>query len=484
MACDTTVRRHRTALRRHDFSKPVRIALEADLIHAKSTVLDYGCGHGDDIRGLQSCGICCFGWDPVYRPEGELRNADVVNLGYVVNIIDDPGERGDVLQDAWRYADKVLVVSARLDYESKGATLERHGDGYLTSVGTFQKFFNQHELREWIDNTLGVSGIAAAPGVFFVFRDEALKQSFAASRFRRRSALPDQRMSDLLFDHHKEVLQSLMAFYASRGRLPADTELSEAPDLIGAFGSLRRAFAVVRRVTGTEQWDCIEQERTQDLLVYLALARFSGRPRFSALPVDIQFDVKTFFGAYTRACGQADELLFSAADMDTVSQACDSAPCGKATHEALYVHTSALPCLAPILRVYEGCARAYFGNVEGANIVKLNRRRPQISYLWYPEFESKPHPELMECLVVTLESLEVRHRDYSDSANPPVLHRKEQFLPPDDPLRPKFERLTRQEERWGLYENPASIGNRESWSQLLDAKGVRLRGHRLVRARS
>jgi hypothetical protein len=39
--------------------------------------------------------------------------------------------------------------------------------------------------------------------------------------------------------------------------------------------------------------------------------------------------------------------------------------------------------LPVILRVFEGCARAYFGRVDGANVVKMNRLEPRISYLTY-----------------------------------------------------------------------------------------------------
>jgi hypothetical protein len=35
----------------------------------------------------------------------------------------------------------------------------------LTRRRTFQKFFGQQQLREWIDQTLGVSSVAAGPGV-------------------------------------------------------------------------------------------------------------------------------------------------------------------------------------------------------------------------------------------------------------------------------------------------------------------------------
>jgi len=47
--------------------------------------------------------------------------------------------------------------------------------------------------------------------------------------------------------------------------------------------------------------------------------------------------------------------------------------------------------------------------------------------------------------------------------NPPILHRKETFLPPDDPRRERFARLTRQEEKYGLYAETSTIGTREGW---------------------
>ncbi len=74
-----------------------------------------------------------------------------------------------------------------------------------------------------------------------------------------------------------------------------------------------------------------------------------------------------------------------------------------------------------------------------------------------------------------------RHR--AASANPPVLHRKEAFHCPDDPRRPKFARLTVQEERARSLDDTATIGTRAGWAERLRERGYALRGHRLVRSR-
>jgi DNA phosphorothioation-associated putative methyltransferase len=167
--------------------------------------------------------------------------------------------------------------------------------------------------------------------------------------------------------------------------------------------------------------------------------------------------------------------------MAAISAACHEAACGKLLSEALYVHTVGVPMLPPLLRVYEGCARGYIGVVDDANIVKLHRRVPQVSYLAYPHFDRDPHPALVGSLVVHLRTLQVRYLDYRATDSPPILHRKETFVPADYPLREKFARLTCQEERWGLYEHPATIGTRQAWERLLAEKGVQLIGHRVIR---
>ena len=51
------------------------------------------------MNGLQALGHQADGWDPVYRPETPKRKTDVVNLEYVVNVIEDPAERLEALVD-------------------------------------------------------------------------------------------------------------------------------------------------------------------------------------------------------------------------------------------------------------------------------------------------------------------------------------------------------------------------------------------------
>jgi hypothetical protein len=77
---NASVARQLTALARQGFSAPVQALARYGLISPSTEVFDYGCGRGDDVRGLAANSIAAFGWDPYYRPDSPKRVADVVNF--------------------------------------------------------------------------------------------------------------------------------------------------------------------------------------------------------------------------------------------------------------------------------------------------------------------------------------------------------------------------------------------------------------------
>jgi DNA phosphorothioation-associated putative methyltransferase len=480
----TPIQRHKTAIRRGDFSRPIKCLLRDGLIGPDVTLFDYGCGRGEDVELLVAEGVACSGWDPAHRPEAARQAADVVNLGYVINVIENPAERDATLRSAWELCRRLLVVSAQVQLAGRGREPVEFGDGVLTSRGTFQRFYEQNELKAYLEACLQREAIPAGLGTFYLFRDDARQQQYLANRFRRREVLPRRRILELRFEENRDVLEPFMAAIGALGRLPAPDELAEAPALAVRFGNLKRAFAFVQKMTGgAATWDAIARRRREDLLVYLALARFGKRPKLSQLPRPLQRDMKAFFGSYRRACVEADALLLRAGDSAAIDEACRRSPVGKVLPDDLYVHRDALGSVEPILRIYEECGRAYLGEVEGANVVKIHRRSGKLSYLIYPEFDTDAHPALLRCVRLNLRSRQIECHDYVKSRNPPVLHRKEAFLHADHPLFARFRRLTEQEERHGLLDDPSGIGTRDGWARRLNERGFAVHGHRLVRSR-
>jgi DNA phosphorothioation-associated putative methyltransferase len=476
------IQRHKTAIRRGDFSRPVKCLLRDGLIGKDVTFFDYGCGRGEDVELLAAEGIACSAWDPAYRPDAPRVQADVVNLGYVLNVIEDPAERADTLRWAWELCRQLLAVSAQVLMAGRGKEPVEFGDGVLTGRGTFQKFYEQTELKSYLEAQLQVEAIPAGIGTFYLFKDEARQQQFLANRFRRREILPRRRIAELRLEETRTALEPLMEVVAALGRLPDPVEFLGAQAVIERFGSLKRAFAAIQRITDAETWEAIARRRREDLLVYLALARFRKRPVFSQLPLTLQRDMKAFFGTYAKACAEADGLLFKAGDAAAIDEACKQSTVGKLLPDDLYVHRAALDSLGPLLRIYEGCGRAFLGEVEGANLIKIHRRTGKLSYLVYPDFDTDPHPALARCVKLNLRSRQIECYDYVQSSNPPVLHRKDAFLHPGHELHAKFARLTAQEEKNGLLEDPSGIGTREGWARRLSERGFTLKGHRLFRA--
>jgi hypothetical protein len=162
-------------------------------------------------------------------------------------------------------------------------------------------------------------------------------------------------------------------------------------------------------------------------------------------------------------------------------QAIDALPYGKRLPGAVYLlDPGDSPEIPSLLRITVAELRRRLEIGSEFNLLKFHLPAPKISFLSYPDFEKDPHPALAEAVIVDLISGSTRRDDYRSRANPPILHRKETFLPPEHPLHGKFSKLTRQEEVAGLLDDTARIGFRINWERILAQKGIGFKGHRLV----
>ncbi|MBR8830550.1 MAG: hypothetical protein N5P05_003921 [Chroococcopsis gigantea SAG 12.99] len=473
------IERHRAAIVRKNLSRPVRLALESGLFTGGVSFFDYGCGHGEDIKQIEKQGFTSDGYDPYYRPDTELRPADIVNLGYVINVIEDREERQEALLKAWQLTHQVLIVSAQVLIDDRAGGLVAYEDGIITRRNTFQKYYQQEELKDYIDNILGVDSIPIGLGIYLVFREESRAEAFRLSRLRCRATTPRVKSYSRRFEDYENILTPLMEFYTERGRLPKTGELENEAEILQEFNSFRRAFAVVLQVTAPEDWDEISEKCRQELTLYLALTKFGKRPRLSQLSATLQEDIKSLFGSYQRACLYADSALLNAGKMPIITEAAAGCSTGRKSRDSLTVHISALDKLPLLLRLYEACASRVIGSLEDANVVKFSLRQPQISYLYYRDFEGEAHPILQTRMDIDLAYLRVRYRDYHEEENPPLLHEKERLVTPEHPDYEKFAKLSQQERDRGLLDDFKNITHRRGWLNRLEERGVMIQGHRI-----
>jgi len=145
----------------------------------------------------------------------------------------------------------------------------------------------------------------------------------------------------------------------------------------------------------------------------------------------------------------------------------------------LYLHKSAIDDLTTSQKSTVLNAMNLLISDSKWNLIRLDSEQ-QVGFLNYPKFETEPHPELQHSYSVNLVTKETKLRDSFEN-NPPILHRKETFIPKNDENFEKFAKLTQQEEEAGLLDPSIShtIGFKNRWEQLLDEKGLEIIDHQL-----
>ncbi|MCK5605531.1 methyltransferase domain-containing protein [Candidatus Pacearchaeota archaeon] len=114
---------HLTAIKRKRLSAPAKFLVDNE--HLKGSILDYGCGRGDDAQHLE-----IDSYDPHYQPVLPSKQYDIILCTYVLNVLPQAQWR-QVIEDMLEYLapDGSIYITVRNDARSlKG----------VTSRGTYQ----------------------------------------------------------------------------------------------------------------------------------------------------------------------------------------------------------------------------------------------------------------------------------------------------------------------------------------------------------
>jgi DNA phosphorothioation-associated putative methyltransferase len=477
--------RHLTAITRGEMSKPVKALLENNQLRTSDTFFDYGCGLGADVCALEQLGFAAKGWDPVHAAANAKETADVVNLGFVLNVIEDPAERVEVLASSWQLARRLLVVSTLIRGQENYTDFRCYGDGVLTSRNTFQKYFDPPEIQALIEDTLEVEAVPVAMGIYFVFREVAQLQDFLSARTQR--YIDWEHLSSRLglrrvlrkrsdpYETHRELFDAFWARAIGLGRVPREDEFDRITEVRDACGSLPKAMALFLERFGQGTFDAARAKRREDTLVYVAAARLRKRVPFTQLSSHLQRDIQSFFGSHSEAERHALDLLFAAGDVDELALAVQQLGFGwwDAEEQQFTVHRSLLDDLPVILRVYVECGARLFGNPREADLIKFHLRSRKLTFQVYDDFDGAPFPELRLRIKIDLPKLFVTVLDQSHAREQQLLYFKERFVGPDYPQLPKFQHISKRLRTLGFSPETMGYGpNKEEFSQLLRARNL------------
>ena len=444
------VERHRTALTRYDFSAPLQSLARFGFLDGIKTVFDYGCGRGDDLRNLLANNVVASGWDPHYAPDAGKQIADIVNLGFVINVIENLEERATALCSAYILSKELLVVSAML-CSQEAANGKPYSDGILTARNTFQKYYSQDELRAYIAEQLNEVPIPVGPGIFYVFKNKESEQRFMYGRQQNRRTLlrlsylsrpqkPSKQDHALAkYAEHKELLESLWEQCLSLGRTPDAVEVLNHESLKLNFGSIKGAmkFIFSMKESAPEFFEQARQNRINDLSVYFSQIQFEKRKPYRQLEPQLQRDVKAFFSDYKSATARGRDLLHRLAQPEVIDKACaEAAEKGVGWYEPsdfLQLHSALVPQLPPELRAYIACGTALYGDVSSADVIKIHIRSGKLTLMRFDDFTGKPLPRMIERTKIKLREQDIDYFLYGDEFEPPFLYKKSRYIDEEFP---------------------------------------------------
>lgn len=440
------VERHRTALTRYALSKPMQILSKYDFLEGKHTIFDYGCGKGSDVNILNQNDIIAHGWDPYFCPENDKHEADIVNLGFVINVIEDKDERAEAVLGAYRLCKQFLCAAVMLG-ESSPDRGRLYSDGVLTKRNTFQKYFSQEEFRGYLQYVLDEEPVAVGSGIFFIFKDKDAEQAFLERRYCNRGnanrliqAIPRPTRAEKeqeFYRQHAEKLDALWLRWIELGRPPQKDECQNTSDIIELLGTWKRALNFLKRFHGDEILQQAFDSRRDDLTIYFAMRRFEAKRVYRNLPESLKRDVKAFFNNYQNAQQAGENLLFSAGNSEVIKQLCkEAAEQGYGYLDekgSLTFHTSQAELLPPLLRVYIGCATQVFGDITNVDLLKIHSESGKLSLMKYDDFEGSALPRMLERIKINLVNQRFDYYKYGEEYASPYLYLKSRFISSDYP---------------------------------------------------
>ncbi len=439
---ECSIERHKTAIDRNKLSAPMQILARHGYFDGEYTVLDYGCGKGDDVRELNAHGIDASGWDPAHYPDGDLEPSDIVNLGFVINVIEDIEERSETLRRAYEYANKLLIVSVMVAGESVISQFTPYKDGVITSRNTFQRYFTQSEFKGYVESNLDESTVAVGQGIFIIFKDKLEEQHFLLQRqhirrdwnqkVQRELKTSQKVISKDLITKHQELFDHFWDTTLDLGRIPVNSEFAFSDRIRTIAGSHKKAFDALAKQQGKEIYLEAQQARINDLLVYFALGQFEKRKPYSQMPEGLKRDIKAFFGNYKEAVGEATRLLFSVGDPMVIEESSkrsyEKYPIGEFNDGHSWVIPKLLlNDLPPVLRIYIGCACHIYGDLDDMHLIKIHFTSGKVSLMRYDDFD-KDVPLLMQRIKIRIRDLDADFFDYVGNYQPAPLKNKELFF--------------------------------------------------------
>ena len=432
----------------------------------------------------------------------------------MVNVIEDAAERVEAITRAFQLTRNVLSIGVML----YGGDLpgKPYRDGFLTSRNTFQKYFSQTEIKDYIEQVLHRNAFMVGPGVALVFASTEAEQRFSAARYRRKNVAlrlltsrPPRSLKPRVNREVKERqprpphlsqaeqqlaaarphLDELWATTLDLGRLPEADEVANDAAVDLALGGLPKALRLMSRHYDHSMLEAAANARADDVRLLMATQQFAKCPAYRHLEPRLQRDIKAFFGDYRAAQAAGLKLLLDAGDAAKILAACQLAATqglGWLDGEhSLQLHISLVERLPALLRAYVTCGLIIWDALSEVQLVKIHIGSGKLTLMEFEAFDEDPLPRLRRRIKVIVRKLDCDVFEYGSAAYPkPLLYRKSRYLHEDQLGYAEQLAFDESLDRLGALGDAEFGPTPEALSQLLESKRLAIEGMRLTRSSS
>ena len=151
-------------LSKHCLKSPGYLAWKKKPTFNGPSILDWGCGRGDDIEHYSSLKYfnTTVGYDPYWNSTLPiLKSFEIITCTYVLNVIPEKNDRIECVRSLLKYLDPNgdLYISVRTPSEIRRLASKnkwkKYKDGFLTSKNTFQVALDMGTIVSYIDAAFG-----------------------------------------------------------------------------------------------------------------------------------------------------------------------------------------------------------------------------------------------------------------------------------------------------------------------------------------
>jgi len=327
-----------------------------------------------------------------------------------------------------------------MNYENE----KTFNDGYVTNLNTFQRYYTQQEIKDYVDFTLDEISIPVAQGILFVFKDKKLQEEYLLNKFKNCSIneiifenrLPRLKRMSIREKHFENVQDEMTDLWKQtllQGRILFEDEIhDEMLSLLkNEYSSVNRIYKALFENFEMDDFERSMQLKREEILVYFSLTQFKKPLKFRDYNLTFQRDVKSHFKSHKNSLMEGNQALRKISNANlllaAVQESFDNGLGYVHDQHSFMFHRKILDKLPPVLRIYVYAATFLYGDIDDVDLFKIHLQSDKLTLLYFDDF-TKRMPVLKTRVKIDLGLQDFDIFNYTSSQGKQLLYLKSYYL--------------------------------------------------------